>query len=116
MVQPYWVASEHRHFEESEEESSVITKPREEVQLPKFFEVLLHNDDYTPMDFVVEILEDFFNKSSQEAQGVMLEVHNKGVGVGGTYPKEIAETKVDLVHKYAYECDYPLKCTLREQS
>ena len=116
MIQPYRVVSEHKQFEELEEESSVITKTREEVDFPKFYDVLLHNDDYTPMDFVVEILEDFFNKSSQEAHGIMLQVHNEGVAVGGTYPKEIAETKVDLVHKYAYECDYPLKCTLREHS
>lgn len=116
MFQPNQILCQHNEKEESFEDSSVIAKPEEAVKEPKLFKVFVHNDDYTPMDFVVEILENFFNKETEEAHGIMLEIHNKGLGLGGIYPREISETKVDLVHKYASECDYPLKCTLEEQA
>ena len=116
MFQPDQVICQHSDGEEHYEESGVITKPEELIKEPSMYKVFLHNDDYTPMDFVVEILEDFFNKQTQEAHDIMLEVHNKGMGAGGIFPREIAETKLDLVHRYANECDYPLKCTLEEQT
>jgi len=116
MFQLFEIFCEERLSDSEFEEISVLTKPKESIKEPLLVKVLLHNDDYTPMDFVVEILENFFNKQKEEAHDIMLEVHNKGVGIGGVYPKEIAETKADLIHKYAHECDYPLKCTLEEHS
>ena len=101
---------------EQEFETRVLDESKEEVvEEPEFYKVLIHNDDYTPMDFVVEILQKFFNKVDEQANQIMLEVHNSGVGIGGIYPREIAETKMALVHKYAHEHDYPLKCSIEEE-
>lgn len=114
MIQTGEILCQQKGKDELHEESGVLTKPEEALKAPSLYKVLLHNDDYTPMDFVVEVLEDFFNKQSHEAHDIMIEVHNKGIGLGGIFPREIAETKVDQVHRYANECDYPLKCTLEE--
>ena len=81
---------------------------------PSMFRVLLLNDDYTTMDFVIEILMDEFGKPYEIATEIMLNVHRKGIGVCGIYPLEIAETKVDTVHSRARERGYPLRCTLEE--
>jgi len=78
------------------------------------FKVLLLNDDYTTMEFVVEILEKFFQKSLEEATRIMLHVHYKGAGICGIYPKEIAETKVSLVIDYSRKHEFPLQCTMEE--
>ncbi|GAB6163473.1 ATP-dependent Clp protease adaptor ClpS [Desulfothermus naphthae] len=86
----------------------------EELKEPPKYKVLLHNDDYTTMDFVVDILMRVFHKSKEEAVAIMLNVHKKGVGVCGIYPAEIAETKVALVHKMARKKGFPLKCTMEE--
>ena len=83
-----------------------------EAKEPPMYRVLLHNDDYTTMDFVVRILEEIFHKSPAEATSIMLHVHNRGVGVCGIYPAEIAETKVDMVHKRAREAGFPLLATM----
>ena len=93
---------------------AVITKARPKLEEPKMYRVLLHNDDFTPMDFVVEILERYFGKDATESQKIMLEVHTKGIGLCGVYPKEIAETKAILVSEKARENQYPLKCTFEE--
>ena len=85
---------------------------RDEIKEPPKYKVLLHNDDYTTMDFVVKILEDVFHKTPSEATAIMLHVHNKGIGVCGIYPAEIAETKVDTVHKLAREAGFPLLATM----
>ena len=108
MFHPFKILCDERRSDSEFEETSVLTTPKEAIKEPLLVKVLLHNDDYTPMDFVVEILENFFNKQRKEAHDIMLDVHNKGVGIGGVYPREIAETKADLIHKYAHECDYPL--------
>jgi ATP-dependent Clp protease adaptor protein ClpS len=76
------------------------------------YKVLIHNDDYTPMDFVVHILEKFFGMGREKATQVMLQVHTRGVGVAGVYTREVAETKVAQVNDYAREHDHPLKCTM----
>ncbi len=81
---------------------------------PRHFTVLLHNDDYTTMEFVVEILVTVFRKSLSEAQVIMLAVHEKGQGACGVYPAEVAETKVAVVHSKARAAGYPLRCTLEE--
>ena len=78
------------------------------------YKVLLHNDDYTTMEFVVEILRHVFHKSIAEATRIMLNVHRRGVGVCGTYPFEVAETKVDTVHLLAQEKGFPLKCSMEK--
>ncbi len=81
-------------------------------KLPDMYKVLLKNDDYTPMEFVVETIQRFFNKTREQATQIMLQVHTKGVGVCGVYPKDIAETKMKQVLKSAQESDHPLKCEI----
>ncbi len=94
--------------------TSVVTERKVEVRPPSLYRVLLHNDDFTPMDFVVMILETYFSKDRNAATEVMLAVHHKGVGVCGVYPFEIAETKVSLVMECARENEHPLQCTMEK--
>ena len=86
----------------------------EEVQEPRLFKVLLHNDDYTTMDFVVRVLKEVFRKPEPEALQIMLNVHHKGVGVCGVYTVEVAETKVSLVESMSRQAGYPLRSTIEE--
>jgi ATP-dependent Clp protease adaptor protein ClpS len=79
---------------------------------PPLFKVLLLNDDYTTMDFVVEVLKHVFHKSDGDAQRIMMNVHRNGFGVCGLYPRDIAETKIDMVDSLAREKGFPLKCTM----
>lgn len=97
-------------------ESGLETITREKVDLkePKLFKVFLLNDDYTTMDFVVAILESIFHKSPSEATAIMLQVHQKGSGLCGIYPREIAEAKIFAVENRAEEQGHPLKCILEE--
>lgn len=81
-------------------------------KLPDMYKVLLLNDDYTPMEFVVETIQRFFNKSREQATQIMLKVHTEGVGVCGTYPQDIAETKMMQVLNYAREAQHPLQCVI----
>lgn len=82
---------------------------------PPLYRVLMHNDDYTTMEFVVQVLQSVFHKSPTEANRIMLNVHVKGVGECGTYPYEIAETKVKQVHKVARREGHPLRCSMEEE-
>jgi ATP-dependent Clp protease adaptor protein ClpS len=93
---------------------AVIAEKKVMTEQPPLYRVLLHNDDFTPMDFVINILEKFFNKNHAEATEIMLSVHNKGLGVCGVYPFEIAETKVAFVTEHARENEYPLQCTMEK--
>jgi ATP-dependent Clp protease adaptor protein ClpS len=88
---------------------SVATRERPKVERPPRFKVLLYNDNYTPMEFVVHLLENVFNKSPSEATALMLQIHRSGMGVGGVYVLDIAETKVAKVHRMAEERGYPLR-------
>jgi ATP-dependent Clp protease adaptor protein ClpS len=97
--------------EDTEEESGIAVLEHTKLQKPRMFKVLLHNDDYTTMDFVVHILEKFFKKNQHEAQRVMLEVHTRGIGICGIYTREIAESKTDKVNHYSEEHGHPLKCS-----
>lgn len=93
---------------------NIETKEKVEVKKPSQFQVIMHNDDYTTMDFVVQVLVSVFKKSITDATNVMLDVHQKGAGVCGTYTKEIAETKVALVHSMAKNAGFPLRCSLQK--
>ena len=81
---------------------------------PRLFQVLLHNDDYTTMEFVVDILMRVFHKNADQATAIMLAVHKNGVGVAGVYPYELAETKVERTRHLAREANFPLRCTIQE--
>src|SRR3989344_9107631 len=84
------------------------------TEKPKLYKVLMHNDDYTPMDFVIFVLMKFFNKPQDDAHKIMLDVHNKGVGLAGIYSFEVAESKVAQVNQFSKNNQYPLKSTLEE--
>jgi len=93
-------------------EAGVMLKARPKTKRPAMYKVLLLNDDYTPMEFVVTVLEKFFNKSKQESTDIMLNVHRRGVGVCGVYTFEVAETKVAQVMDFARANEQPLQCTM----
>lgn len=99
----------------SDFESGTTTKTRPRTKRPSLYRVLLLNDDYTPMEFVVLVLQDVFNKSREEAMRIMLHVHNKGVGECGVYPFEVAETKVTRVMDTARKNQHPLQCVMEKQ-
>ena len=103
----------NEHSPEIEED--VISEVRDEIDEPPMYKVLLHNDDYTTMEFVVEILMLVFNKPPEEAVEIMLNVHQKGIGICGVYTYEVSETKVNTVHSLAREYGFPLKCTMEEE-
>ena len=88
---------------------------RRKTKKPALFKVLMLNEDYTPMEFVVHVLERFFSKSHQEATQIMLHVHRRGVGICGVYTFEVAETKVNQVIDYARRHQHPLQCTLEKE-
>jgi ATP-dependent Clp protease adaptor protein ClpS len=85
-----------------------------EVEEPRLYRVILHNDDYTTMDFVVEVLTAIFRKPAAEATRIMLDVHNKGRGVVGVYTYDIAVSKIDQVHSLSRQREYPLRCSCEE--
>ncbi len=95
-------------------ETNTAVDSKTQLQKPRMYKVLIHNDDYTTMDFVVHILETVFHKSSAEASQIMLNIHNHGIGDCGTYSFEIAETKVAAVHAIARQYEFPLRCSIEE--
>ena len=99
----------------TELEESVRSKKDQKVKEPPMFKVLLLNDDYTTMDFVVEVLRFVFHKSVTDATQIMLSVHRNGFGLCGIYPFEVAETKVNTVEALARERGFPLKCTIERE-
>jgi ATP-dependent Clp protease adaptor protein ClpS len=96
-------------------DTGTITKPKTKTKRPSLYRVLLLNDDYTPMEFVVLVLQDVFNKSREDAMRIMLHVHNQGVGECGIYPFEVAETKVTRVMDTARKNQHPLQCVMEKQ-
>jgi ATP-dependent Clp protease adaptor protein ClpS len=98
-----------------EVEESVESETDHEVEEPPMYRVMLLNDDYTTMEFVVEVLVYVFQKSPEEATRIMLNVHRRGVGICGIYPFEVAETKVNTVETLARENGFPLKCTMERE-
>lgn len=95
--------------------TNIVTKTRPKTKKPSLYKVLLLNDDYTPMDFVVYVLERFFNKTADQATEIMLHVHRKGVGICGVYTYEVAETKVAQVMNFARQHQHPLQCTMEKE-
>jgi ATP-dependent Clp protease adaptor protein ClpS len=94
--------------------TGVVVKAKPKTKKPAMYKVLLLNDDYTPMEFVVHVLERFFGKSREEATRIMLHVHRRGVGVCGVFTFEVAETKVTQVIDFARRHEHPLQCTLEK--
>jgi ATP-dependent Clp protease adaptor protein ClpS len=92
----------------------VLEKPETKTKKPRLFMVVLHNDDYTTMEFVIHVLEGVFNKSPEDAYRIMMQVHLQGKGACGAYPWEVAETKVDTVHEMARAEGFPLRATVEE--
>jgi ATP-dependent Clp protease adaptor protein ClpS len=104
---------------QEENEPGVVTKTRpkakQKLERPKLYKVLLHNDDFTPMEFVVLVLVQVFNKSESDAMSVMLHAHTHGYAVAGVYTFEIAETKVNETMALASKAQFPLLCTLEPE-
>jgi len=100
---------------EKELDGAVLSEKKQQTRKPPMYKVLLHNDDYTTMDFVVLVLEIIFHRERNEAGRIMLAVHQQGVGVAGIYPRDVAETKVLLVHDLARKNEYPLKCSIEKE-
>ncbi len=95
--------------------SSTVLKPSEaKVKPPQMFQVVMYNDDYTPMEFVVEVLQTFFTLTRERATQIMLKVHTEGRGVCGIFPKDVASTKVEQVTAYARQHQHPLQCAMEE--
>ena len=107
--------SDYDRHDDEIPETGVVIKTKPKTKKPSLYKVILLNDDYTPMEFVVEILESFFNKSHEEALQIMLHVHQKGVGICGVFPYEIAETKATQVMDMARRHQHPLQCTLEKE-
>ncbi len=98
-----------------DERTGLLTKPKPKTQKPPLYKVLLLNDDYTPMEFVVAVLERFFGLTHAQSFEIMLQVHKKGVAVVGVFSYEIAETKVTQVMDYAQRHQHPLQCTMEKE-
>jgi len=96
-------------------DDTILEAQRSKLKPPPMFKVMLLNDDYTPMEFVVHVLERFFNKSREAATEIMLHVHHKGVGICGVYTYEVAETKVAQVMDFSRQHQHPLQCTMEKE-
>ncbi len=96
------------------ETSTVIERQTEKLKPPSMYKVVLLNDDYTPMEFVVMVIQEYFHKDRETALQIMLKVHRDGKGVCGIFSKDIAATKVDLVMAYARQAGHPLQCVMEE--
>ncbi len=95
-------------------DDTVLEAQRVKTKPPPMFKVMILNDDYTPMDFVVLVLQKFFSLSREKAMQIMLKVHREGMGVCGVYSKDVAATKVDQVRSYAKQHQHPLQCMMEE--
>jgi ATP-dependent Clp protease adaptor protein ClpS len=102
-------------FPENEREGEVLTESETKLEKPKLYKVILHNDDFTTMDFVVFILIQVFKRSEIEAFSIMLKVHTEGIGVAGIYPYEVAQMKAEKAMNLSRAHEYPLLCTVEEE-
>jgi ATP-dependent Clp protease adaptor protein ClpS len=101
--------------DKEEGEGQTLTQNRPQTKRPALYKVILLNDDFTPMDFVILILRRFFHKTEPEANRIMLEVHNQGAGLAGIFPFEVAETKVYQVSEFSRTHEHPLKCIMEKE-
>ena len=104
-----------KEIDQHQDSSIAVQEAKPKLKLPSLYKVILNNDDYTPMDFVVEILESFFNMNIESATRIMLDVHKRGKGICGIFSREIAETKVAQVNNYSRENQHPLLCTMEKE-
>jgi ATP-dependent Clp protease adaptor protein ClpS len=109
------MSNQIRRPDDGENGTSVVTKTRTKTKRPSLYRVLLLNDDYTPMEFVVHVLERFFQKGREEATRIMLHVHQHGVGECGVFTYEVAETKVTQVMDFARKHQHPLQCVMEKK-
>ncbi len=107
--------SDNQKRGDDDHSTNIVVKTRPKTRKPSLYKVLMLNDDYTPMEFVVHILERFFGKNREEAEQIMLHVHQRGVGICGIYTYEVAETKVTQVMDFARQHQHPLQCTLEKE-
>ena len=98
-----------------QQEGEVAEKTRRKTEKPRLYKVLMHNDDYTTMEFVLLVLETVFGRSPAEAHRIMMQVHNGGLGTAGVYPHDVAETKVSLTHDQARAEGHPLRCSMEPE-
>jgi ATP-dependent Clp protease adaptor protein ClpS len=98
-----------------QDEAGIVTETRKEVRRPPLYKVLLHNDDYTTMDFVVFVLQAVFHHDEETAYRIMMHVHTRGIGIAGLYPYEVAEAKVEQVQTLAREHEFPLRCSIEPE-
>ena len=110
-----FMSKKNSQNDEGDLRGGIVTKTEPKTKRPSLYKVLLLNDDYTPMDFVVYVLERFFNKQSEDANRIMMHVHQKGVGICGVYTYEVAETKVAQVTNFARQHQHPLQCTMEKE-
>lgn len=96
-------------------EELLVLEPKTKTRRPPFFKVVMLNDDYTPMDFVVDVLRNVFRKNQHDAINIMLEIHHKGAGLCGVYTRDVAETKAQMVIEKARSQDYPLQCVVERE-
>ena len=114
-IKTYWSNSDKDENNKYYTSGSVVTKEKPKTKKPSMYKVLMLNDDYTPMEFVIEVLEKYFGKKQDEATQIMLHVHQKGIGVCGVYTYEIAETKAVQVTNYARKYEHPLQLQLEKE-
>ncbi|NKB62417.1 MAG: ATP-dependent Clp protease adapter ClpS [Gammaproteobacteria bacterium] len=108
--------SDEKHTDQhGSDTGTIVEKSKPALKKPSLYKVLLHNDDYTPMEFVVVLLMRFFNLTQEKSEAIMIHIHTKGVGVCGVFPREIAETKVHLVMDFANKHQHPLQCTMEKE-
>jgi ATP-dependent Clp protease adaptor protein ClpS len=105
---------DHPQHQHEHEHGVTVEKSRPEVERPPMFQVILLNDDFTPMDFVIEVLQLFFALNRERATQVMLHVHTRGRGVCGVFTREVAETKVAQVNEFSHHHQHPLLCTMEQ--
>lgn len=105
---------EDNKYQNNDPQKGLLLESKTKIKLPPMYKVILINDDYTPMEFVVLVLEKFFNKKNEEATQIMLHVHKNGLGVCGIYTYDVAETKCKLVIDYAKKNEHPLQCTIEK--
>ena len=113
--QPHMAGDERKRRGDTGPGTAIITKTKPQTKRPSMYRVLILNDDYTPMEFVVHVLERFFNKDSESAHRIMMHVHNHGVGECGVYTYEVAETKVTQVMDFSRKHQHPLQCVMEKK-